>query len=73
MLKSNLRSKTSKPFTKGPKIRSQNRKIDPPGYLPVARSCLPHRCAPPPHQDPKELRQTAAPVLHLLLDLRIII
>ena len=37
MLKSNLRSKTSKSFTQRPKIRNQNLKIDPPGYLPVAR------------------------------------
>ena len=36
MLKSNLRSKTSKSFTQRPKIRNQNLKIDPPGYLPVA-------------------------------------
>ena len=37
MLKSNLRSKTLKSFTQRPKIRNQNLKIDPSGYLPVAR------------------------------------
>ena len=40
MLKSNLRSKTLKSFTWRPKIRNQNFKIDPPGYLPVARHAL---------------------------------
>ena len=40
MLKSNLRSKTLKSFTWRPKIRNQNFKVDPPGYLPVARGGL---------------------------------
>ena len=39
MLKSNLRSKTSKSFTQRPKIRNQSFKIDPPG-LPSSSQLL---------------------------------